>query len=264
MDKYSFCKKTVKEITAKINNNVTNGRRITSVRKTHVDKQILVILAADINNQTVNELAKFRRYGIKVHLLLAREISSKVNKDVLCKKIGITNLYYNSEICDVEEILIGIDLVIMAVSDLTYVSKLSQGIQDDLVSKVIYKALSTNKQIYIDLGDVKNKTNVKNTELKKIFDEQLSIAKKMGIKEILSSEYLIRSLRFFKVSSNTISHTTNKKDLSRKNYSKEVITEGDISRIEKDVRVLNISAGTIVTALARDLASRRGIKIVLK
>ncbi|MGV8154447.1 MAG: hypothetical protein ACLKAO_09085 [Alkaliphilus sp.] len=265
MDKYSFCKKTVKEITAKIISNTANGRKITSVIKTHADKQILVILTADINSQMVNELAKFRRYGIKVNLLLSKDIASRINKDALCKKIGATNLYYEGKICDVKKMLVGINLVIIAVSNLTFVSKLLQGIQDDLVSKVIYKTLASGKSLYMDAADMKSRENAKNVELTKILDEQLSIAKKIGIKEIGVSEYLINALRLFNVSANIKFDATRNKDLtSKRNYSREVITESDISKVKEDIKVLNISEGTIVTDLARDIATRRGIEIIKK
>ncbi|MBN4069344.1 hypothetical protein JYU11_00380 [bacterium AH-315-G05] len=265
MDKYSFCKKTVKEITAKITNNTASGRKISSARKTHADKQILVIITADINSQMLNELAKFRRYGIKVNLLLSKDVTSIINKDALCKKIGATNLYYEGKICAVDKMLVGVSLVIIAVSNLTFVSKLSQGIQDDLVSKVIYKTLASNKSVYMDAADIKNREITKNIELNKILDEQLSTAKKMGIKEIEISEYLMKTLKFYKVSANIKFDATRNKDLtSKRNYAREVITKSDISKVEDDIKILNISAGTIVTALARDIASRRGIKIIKK
>lgn len=265
MDKYSFCKKTVKEITAKIADNSSSRRTINTVRKTHNDKQILVIITAEIDKQIIGELTKFRRYGIKVNLLLAKEILSKVNKDLLCKKIGVTNLLYEGGNVDIEKVLSEIDAVILSVSDLSYIAKLSQGIQDDLISKVVYKTLTYNKLLYVDFDRIDSDSKTAgNFELNKIQETQLSAAKKMGVKEIHSSEYLIEALRTFKISANAVVKNTREKERHMKKSKREVITESDINKIEENTKALVISKSAIITSLARDVALRRGIEIIKK
>lgn len=198
-----------------------------------------MIITAEIDKQIIGELTKFRRYGIRVNLLLAKEILSKINKDLLCKKIGVANLLYEGGNVDIEKVLSEIDAVILSVSDLSYIAKLSQGIQDDLISKVVYKTLTYNKLLYVDFDRIDSDSKTAgNFELNKIQETQLSAAKKMGVKEIHSSEYLIEALRTFKISANAVVKNTREKERHMKKAREKSLLKAILTRLKQMQKLL--------------------------
>ncbi len=281
MNQYNRTREIINQLTNKISNTPST-----------VGKHLLVVFTGtNINiEETVNLLIKGKGYGLKYDIVFTEAAVAILEKDKICTQLQPRRVFIEKTDFIKEEIINGIDGVIVPSITQNTAIKLSMGMQDELAPRLLWESLWKGIPLWMDLDGLYNykgletKSNTLNQMISKCIEQLL----KLGVKKIENNNYLLEILQETSnkinvsnkgVKALTLEELTSKnKIVKEKHFSsqketnkykdekasgkKVVLTERDILNHPLEVKEIQVSYGSIITPLAQDAAKARGIKLI--
>ncbi|MDO5708185.1 MAG: hypothetical protein Q4P31_06090 [Andreesenia angusta] len=167
-----------------------------------------------------------------------------------------------------ERVLEGVDGIIVPLATQDTISKLAYGIQDSFISTLLWQAIWRGMTVLVDFQSVRT---FKGEETKvsfqaEIIQEHIERVKKLGIKELVSNEYITRMLNAFKNANIEVEPTEEEnivvEQKIKNNEFPKIITSKDLIELAGNTGSISIPPKTIVTPLAMDTAKEKGIKVL--
>lgn len=166
-----------------------------------------------------------------------------------------------------ENVLNGVDGVIVPLTTQDTVSKLAFGIQDSFISTLLWQAIWRGMTVLVDFQSVRTFKGIetKNSFQAEIIQDHIEKVKRLGIKELVIGQYITRMLNGFKNANIEIEPDENEnmvvEQKIKNNEFPKIITEKDLIELAGNTGNITVPDGTIVTPLAIDTAKVKGIKI---
>lgn len=166
-----------------------------------------------------------------------------------------------------ENVLNGVDGVIVPLTTQDTVSKLAFGIQDSFISTLLWQAIWRGMTVLVDFQSVRAFKGIetKNSFQAEIIQDHIEKVKRLGIKELVIGQYITRMLNGFKNANIEIEPDENEnmvvEQKIKNNEFPKIITEKDLIELAGNTGNITVPDGTIVTPLAIDTAKVKGIKI---
>ena len=239
---------TTNKITSNIMDNISNKLKVQGFSKGEGKALVLV----NGSNMDIFKNGEFyqilKTSGYKVSLGFSFMAERLLDSQKIISLVKPEKVYREEDISNLKDILREYSIVIAPNISMNTLTKVSSGMIDSLIPNIIWSFLYFSKKVYIDFNSVRcfmgEKTN--NGEINRLIEENIKTLIKMGASEL------------------TELHEISK--LERKNDTKStsesnLITEKDISKLDKAQRVLVVNKKTLVTPLAWDKAREIGIKI---
>lgn len=157
-------------------------------------------------------------------------------------------VYKEDDIFGLKNIINQYSIVVGINITMNTLSKVSLGMIDSFISNIIWTFLYNGKKVYLNFYSVRNYMGSppKSKAIFETIEKHIDNILKMGAIEITKAT---------KIEANIESKLEDSLD------KRSLITESDISKLDKNQRVLVLNEKTIVTPLARDKARQLGIKI---
>ena len=246
-------------VTSNVMDNISNRLKVQS--NLNGGEKVLILVngsSIDIYNN-LEKLNSLKNNGFKISLGFSFMGEKMLDTKRIINSLKPQEIFNEEDIFRLKSILNDYFIVIAPNLTINTLSKISLGMVDSLVSNIIWSFLYHDKKVYIDFNSVRSYMGEppKSKEIEKVIKAHIDTILRMGAIEFTSGnkfEDLIPRV----ISSN--SKITNNEHRDKRG----LITEKDISKLDKDQRVLILNKGTVITPLARDKARELGLSIEIK
>lgn len=251
MDRYNHTQRIFEHLIVKSKEALINDEK-----KKHY---LLVVTGTNQDLQgTVEKLQIMRDKGITFDLLISSMGEKLVNVEELTRKIKPKRIYTEKDWPFQQEPLNKAAGIVIPLLTQNTAVKLSLGIQDQLVPRLLWECLWIGKPVWMDKHSLflyKGKPTANTALVNKIKEIVLQL-EKLGIKEI--EDFYGESQQ--PATENEI--VINGNQFGSKTEKRAVITEKDILMVKTPIKELIIPKGSVITPLAKDTAKARGIRII--
>lgn len=247
------------KLTSNMLENISN--RIKNHGSTNSEGKALVLFngaSKDIFNH-LGYLENLKKNGIEISLGFSYMSEKILDTNKIINKLKPREVFKEEDIFKLNSIINEYSIVIGPNITINTLSKVSLGMIDSFVPNIIWTFLYNGKKVYLNFNSVRNYLGVKSqsSEISNIIEKHISTIIKMGAIEI-TEDTIFDKIKPNIVSSKIIAPS---KDVDLK---KDLITEKDISLLNKNQNKLVLKMGTVVTPLAKDKARELGISIEIK
>ncbi|MCJ7690172.1 MAG: flavoprotein [Clostridiaceae bacterium] len=231
-----------------------------------LNKKVLIFVSGSLTNaeSLLNTLSDFE--FIDYHIVLSDSAKFIIKKELIEKFKGNIINTFN----ELDDTVKSSDFILIPILTRNTLSKVAIGIEDNLVTTGIARAIMLNKEIYAvrDSFDAKNPINISegfssNLSYNSMLSKYENTLEGFGVKFIDSSE--------FKGSlSQRVYSSINKEDVGRDQgprqnqtitkFNSTILTIKDIGRVLED-GIITIKENTIITPLAKDYIYNKNIGI---
>ena len=265
MDKYEFTQNIIDNLLTKTNNNrlgQKNDQLSNVVGHSNKERYILVVFPSISFAFTniLEELIKIRRYDIGFDVVFSPDIQDCSTVQGIKSALRPRN-WFDREDISLDSTIKGVEGAIVPVMPQNSVVKLSLGIQDDLISSLLWSVLWRGFPLLVDVESMKSEANSEcgNEFLRQMMSGYIEKLNLMGVTYVTRKEYLMTVLDMFKMNYKTnIEENTDSETVC----VNRLITEKDILNIPSSQKKLYISRHTIITPLARDVAKSNRVEFV--
>ncbi|WP_026476205.1 hypothetical protein [Alkaliphilus transvaalensis] len=269
MNQYNRTREIMKQLsnrTASVSNDTSGG----------MSKNILVIFTG--NNHEVETgiktLIAGRSYGFRYDLVFTEAAEALLDVGIIVQQLQPKRVFEETKNFYPEEILKGIDSIVVPVPTQNTAFKLALGIQDQLVPRLLWEGLWRGIPLWMNLDGLflyKGKETT-SSALKEVIRGHITRLTDMGVKRIDNNHYLLEILKG-KINPKEISVESmdsidsivrlDSFQWGDKNKSQRVvITERDILNYPIGEKEIQVEENAIITSLAHDAAKARGIKLI--
>lgn len=238
---------TTNKITSNIMDNISQRLR-TQGFSNGAGKALVLINGSNTDILRRHDLFQsLKRRGFEVSLGFSFMAERLMDSQKLISSVKPARVYREEDISSLKDILREYSIVLAPNISINTLSKVSAGMIDSFVPNVLWSFLYFGKKVYIDFDSVSSFMGEKtdNEEIKRQIEEHIKTIKKMGAVELSELDDVSKI----------------KKDDIKATSTRSLITEKDISNLEKTERVLVVNKNTLITPLAWDKARELGIKI---
>lgn len=203
--------------------------------------------------EIVKQLENLRSKGYSFDFIFSIHGEKLLNIDELSRRLQPRKIYRESNLSIGHSFMEGIEGVLVPLLTQNTAIKLSLGIQDQLIPKLLWEALWMGKPIWMNLKGLLEYKGVTSSNL--YMTEKLKLVllelEKMGVKSLDAFENIGKSIP---------QHL----DIKNKEtiIEQRVITERDVLTFDTSSVDMIVASDTIITPLAKDTAKARGIRII--
>ncbi|ABR50647.1 hypothetical protein Amet_4576 [Alkaliphilus metalliredigens QYMF] len=248
--------------------NLTNRAKGVDQGPDDIKKHLLIVLTgkADGLEAALREIPRLKRYGFSVDLALSTCAEKILNekKIVIPLQVGkIFTVREESLACKAIDV---VQRVIVPAMTQNTAIKLSMGIQDEFIPRLLWQCLWKGKPLLVNLEQLLCYRGMAPQQpfLEEMMKEYIEKLQKMGVKPLSETAYgleLIEQDEDPTQKGQKVSH----EKIEGKPLSfgeRQVITEKDISLVPGGQKQMTLPLGTIITPLAYDKAKEKGIQLI--
>ncbi|WP_353094547.1 flavoprotein [Tissierella praeacuta] len=224
------------------------------------DKALIVFNGSDIEiYNKIENIKRLKDKGIKISLAFSFMAEQILDTERIISSLCPINIYKERDIFRLKDIFKDYSMIIGMNITMNTLSKISLGMVDSFISNIIWTFLCKEKKVYLDFNSVRKYLGeeIKNKEILNQINKYIDIVKKMGAIEI-DNETLLENV--IKGIGNLQTNINGEIQIKG---NKKVITERDILNISPDNELI-LPKGSIITALAKDKAIEKNIKIEIR
>ncbi len=248
-----------------------------------VDRRLLIVLTGTDNGmgELMPSLVKARGRGLRYRLALSRAAEGLLDINSLMLKLQPKELIREAEAIKEMAVLQDIDAVVVPLLTQNTAFKLCNGIQDQLIPRLLWQSLWMGKPIWMNLEGLRTYRGMMpaSEAIKAMVEAYIAKLKSMGVMEI-KDKTDIEALLQYMASRDLAEASTEEakaapaealtasglvagaKAFVSTHNKKSIITEGDILKAPPQLKEIKVGGNSIITPLAYDTARRRGIKII--
>lgn len=224
------------------------------------DKALIVFNGSDIEiYNKIENIKRLKDKGIKISLAFSFMAEQILDTERIISSLCPINIYKEQDIFRLKDISKDYSMIIGMNITMNTLSKISLGMVDSFISNIIWTFLCKEKKVYLDFSSVRKYLGeeIKNKEILNQINKYINIVKKMGAIEIDNETLLENVIKGIGDLQTNINGEIQIKG------NKKVITERDILNISPDNELI-LPKGSIITALAKDKAVEKNIKIEIR
>lgn len=257
-------KELIKNILNDISMKVYVGKNLTTGYSSGGSNRVLVLFnGTDVSlNKILVGLKELKSQGCLLKLAFSKSAEELLNVDEIVKELEPFKVYLESEGYKSHEIVKSTDFAIAVNVTQNTLAKLSVGVQDSLVSNVLWMLLLESVKVVINVESVFKgaQSLLKNSVMRNVFEGHVEKIKSFGAEIIEDHSY--KSILFKEpvIVENEIVDSF--REDKKVKTTKRLVNEQTINDLGDDIKELTLEKGQILTAAAKDLASLRKIKIV--
>lgn len=201
----------------------------------------------DIFNQ-LGFVQDLKNNGFEISVAFSFMAEKLLDTKRIIEIIKPSKIFKEEDIFNLKSIIRDYSIVVGLNITMNTLSKVSLGMIDSFIPNILWSFLYHGKKVYLNFHSVRNFMGQppKSKELGMVIENHIENVLKMGALEISTG-----------VEQSTNVVTDNKS-------IKTLITQREISKLDKNQRVLVLNKGTIITPLAKDKARELGISIEIK
>lgn len=237
------------------------------------EKRVLAVFTGtDVGvEESIKELNEAKKYGITFDIAVSESAEEILELDFLKEHLRPERTFTERDKLITEKVVEGVSGIIVPMTTQNTVAKLALGIQDTFISFALWQSLWHGKPVLIDFANAIQFRGSYSQQpmLQNIVEDYTNKLKKMGVKEVSGTDYvmeLLKSLDIKEKINSSIGYIDNKKTYTNEENNsdeqKTVITEKDIIEMGNQGGELSIPRRAIVTPLAYDTAKKLGISII--
>ncbi|BEP27954.1 flavoprotein [Helicovermis profundi] len=226
------------------------------------DKRVTVILTGS-DTGVDDALKKFKflkEKGFYITAVLSKAAENIITKERIEKEFIPNRIIKGDNYEGLKNLVLNTDYCILPNLTQNSLSKVSLGIQDDLVSILLWQYLVSNIKTIINTDAIFHGWFPidENKKMKQVMENHLKNIEDFGAIFVNNQDFLDFIDIEYEENDNIIN--TSKKEIKES----KLITEAAIRDLDRNTREIIITKGTIITPLAKDLASTRKIKIIVR
>ena len=257
-------KELIKNILNDISMKVYVGKNITTNYSSGGMNRVLVLFnGTDVSlNAILKGLRELKSQGCLFKLVFSKAAEAILNVDHIVNELEPFKVYRESEGYNVHEIAKDTDLAIAANITQNTLAKLAVGIQDSMVSNVLWMLLLEQAKVVMNTQSVFEGAQHlgKNLAMRSVFDGHVEKVKSFGA-EVINDHAYKGLLAIEPVVEPEIKAVVKTSVIKEATTARKLINEQAILELQPGVTELIINKGQIVTAAAKDLAGSRRIKL---
>jgi len=257
-------KELIKNILNDISMKVYVGKNITTNYSSGGMNRVLVLFnGTDVSlNAILKGLRELKSQGCLFKLVFSKAAEAILNVDHIINELEPFKVYRESEGYNVHEIVKDTDLAIAANITQNTLAKLAVGVQDSMVSNVLWMLLLEQAKVVMNTMSVFEGAQLldKNPAMHSVFVGHVEKVKTFGV-EVVDDHTYKGLLSIEPVAKSEMKTTVNAVAIKEATTTKKLINEQAILELQPGVTELIINKGQIVTAAAKDLAGSRRIKL---
>ncbi|SET52822.1 hypothetical protein SAMN05660297_02683 [Natronincola peptidivorans] len=245
MNRYNQTKKIMEHLILKNNNSFSKEKK----------EHLMIVFTGTVTDQEkyLKQLEGLKNQGYSFDFTISSNGEKLLNIDELCKLLQPRKVYRESSSSIEVNSMEGIEGILVPLATQNTAIKLSLGIQDQLIPKLLWEALWMGKPIWMNyksLSEYKG-TTTSNPYIQEKIKLVLLELEKMGVKSLECFDDIRKSpLDNFDVKNEKAS------------TGHRVITERDVLAFDSSNLNMMVPSDAIITPLAKDTAKARGIKII--
>lgn len=260
MKEYDRTREIINQLSARSGASVDTSKR----------KQMLVIFTGTSNDyeEKLRSLIRGKAQGVRYDLVFSKAAEEVLPTDNICIRLQPRRVIKADTPFNESELLQEIDGIIVPNLTQNTAFKLSLGLQDQLVPRLLWHALWLGKAIWMDLEglNIHMGKETSSEALRKMVKDTVEKLKSMGVKVLDKMDFVEKILEEINqqgagtvdsTEETPMGHSTKGED-----PKKSIITEGDILKLSSEVSEVKVGSNSIITPLAYDTAKRRGIRII--
>lgn len=259
-------KELIKNILNDISMKVYVGKNLTTGYSSGGSNRVLVLFnGTDVSlNKILVGLKELKSQGSLLKLAFSRSAEQLLNVDEIVKELEPFKVYRESEGFKSHEIVKSTDFAIAVNVTQNTLAKLAVGVQDSLVSNVLWMLLLESVKVVVNVQSVFEgaQSLEKNPVMRSVFEGHVEKIKSFGAVIIKDHGYKALVCETSVVNDEIIEVLNEEKKDIKVKTTKKLVNEQTINDLESGVNELILEKGQIITAAAKDLASLRKIKIV--
>lgn len=212
-------------------------------------KALVVLNGSNLNSFDQFEyVMNLKKEGYEIALAFSFMAERILDTKKIIDSLKPIKVYKEDDIFHLKTIINEYSIVVGVNITMNTLSKVSLGMIDSFIANIIWSFLYSGKKVYLSFYSVRNYMGnpPKSKAISHVIEKHIESVLAMGAIE-LTSNMKVEPNKELKI------------DGSLEN--KNLITERDISKLDKSKKVLILDKKTIVTPLARDKAKQLGIKI---
>lgn len=255
---------TNKELIRSILNDITfkvstdeEGKKKSSLNENR--ENILILFTGSKNDLKIisKNLKKVRERGYSVSLCFSKSAEMILDTKEIVRIVDAKNIYFEENKNQYTDIASSIDLAIVPILTQNTLAKVSVGIQDNLVSMLLWQLLWSGKRVLVNPSSAVNKHDIqcKSKEMVNLIKSYIEKIKDYGAEIIYDHDYLRYIDRDYNSKNE---YFKNNEDRSKK----DIITQKSILNLLGKTNRLEVAKGSIITDLAKDTAKEKGIEII--
>ena len=234
--------------TRSILNQLTNRRNLEEKEVNTVGKNLLMVFTGTNfgTEKVLKSLVNQRGSNFYYDVIFTEAAEVLLDKEKICHTLQPRRIFTEKQDLYRNDILEGIDCVVVPTPTQNTAIKLTLGIQDQLIPRLLWESLWRNIPVWMGFNHLysyKGK-ETKVTALQQVLVGYIEKLKEMGVKNLKDTEDFSQLLQ----------DSPHQKPL--------ILTEGDLLKYPKDQKEIHVAYGSIITPLAYDTAKALGIRIV--
>lgn len=251
-------KELIKNILNDISMKVYVGKNLTTTYSSGGMNRVLVLFnGSDIAIDAIlTGLKDLKAQGCLLKLAFSKEAEHLLNVDKIVNALDPFKVYLESEGYNGHEIAHGTDLALAVNLTQNTLAKLSVGIQDTLVSNILWMLLLEGVKVVMNTQSVFEGAQPlsKNPVMRSVFESH--VEKAVGYGAVIIADHNYKSMLEHGIETGV---AEDKKSVD--SAPQKLINEQSIMNLKSDVKELVLQKGQIITPAAKDLANARRIKI---
>ncbi|KAB3530537.1 hypothetical protein [Alkaliphilus serpentinus] len=262
MSRYNQTQRIIEHLILRSNSSISNQGGT---------KHLMVALTGTniSRDQVFNDLSSLSKEGFTYDIVLSDSGEEINDISEIRRYLNPKELYTEKLPLAREGYLEGIDGFLVPLITQNTAIKLSLGIQDQLVPRMLWQALWQDKPVWMNFKDLLQYKGLatNNPHLIEKLKGTIAELKKMGVRAYefpFNMGEVKKVLNFNKNNTGDMKGSNNPKVEFKGNEERRVITESDILTSKPSNGEIMIPAGAIITPLAKDTAKALGLKIVRK
>lgn len=232
------------------------------------DKILIVFTGSDISlDEKLNYISELGKAGASLSLVFSIMSEHILDTDRIVKRLNPREVYLEEDIMELKDIAKNYDYIISPNITINSMSKLSQGLLDNLVTNLIWTFLYLGKEVYLDFESTLNYLGMdcQNNNIENMILNKIKEVKAMGATEIKSGNYGEKILKgktsFYSDFKSGNREPVRKNEVLRNLGKKKFYTEEDIKESQLTGDTVVLPKGSQLTPSARDVVRSMGVSI---
>lgn len=232
------------------------------------DKILIVFTGSDISlDEKLNYISELGKAGASLSLVFSIMSEHILDTDRIVKRLNPKEVYLEEDIMELKDIAKNYDYIISPNITINSMSKLSQGLLDNLVTNLIWTFLYLGKEVYLDFESTLNYLGMdcQNNSIENMILNKIKEVKAMGATEIKSGNYGEKILKgktnFYSDFKSGNRKPVRKNEVLRNMGKKKFYTEEDIKESELTGNSVVLPEGSKLTPSARDVIRSMGVSV---
>lgn len=232
------------------------------------DKILIVFTGSDISlDEKLNYISELGKAGASLSLVFSIMSEHILDTDRIVKRLNPREVYLEEDIMELKDIAKNYDYIISPNITINSMSKLSQGLLDNLVTNLIWTFLYLGKEVYLDFESTLNYLGMdcQNNNIENMILNKIKEVKAMGATEIKSGNYGEKILKgktsFYSDFKSGNREPVRKNEVLRNLGKKKFYTEEDIKESQLTGDTVVLPKGSQLTPSARDVVRSMGVSV---